>query len=344
MNLSPLPPTKVLRQTVGIDIASQSFEASLGWEQVQANPKFNPSKSFTNDLSGFEKFISWAKESQLDLTDSLFVIEATGVYYEALAFWLDEQDYRGAVLLPNTVVAFAKSLNKKSKNDQVDAQTLAHMGSERYLDLWKPAPKEYKELKQLTRHRQKLVHLRTMTKNQLHASKKEAPISDKVIDSHEEIITFFSKQIKQIQAPMDELIQSEPSLRKAYEHLLTIPTIGPAIGAVLLAETQGFQAFRNHKQLVSYAGYDVIQKQSGSSIHFQERMSKKGNVHIRRILFFPSINVSKYIPDFGRMYQKINEKNPQTKMKGSVALQRKLLVLAYHLVKREQSYDPAKHQ
>lgn len=344
MSISSVSPTLSLRQSVGIDIGSEEFFSCLGQEQSDRSVKLNTPRSFANTESGFPELIQWLKNQGVQPKGCQFVMEATGVYYESLALWLVNQGYEVAVLLPNTVVAFARSLNQKTKNDQVDSRTLARMGCERNLDPWRPAPSQYKALKQLTRHRQKLTHQRAMAKNQLHAAKKEAPASKVVIESYEAIITFFTKQIKEMNQQIKTLFEAHPQMKKDYNFVLSIPSIGPVVAGVILAETQGFHTFRNHKQLVSYAGYDVIQRQSGSSINFQEKISKKGNVHIRRILFFPSITVSRYIPDFARMYQRVNEKNPTTKMKGSVALQRKLLVLAYHLVKNQQEYDPNKHK
>ena len=342
MSLPSISSPIFLRQCVGIDIGSSVCSSALGQEQADREIRLSKPLDFSNEESGFEAMIQWLEEQDVDPKDCQFVMEATGVYYEALALWLYEKGYRVAVLLANTVSAFSQSLNKKSKNDGIDARTLAQMGAERNLDDWQPAPAAYKTLKQLTRHRQKLTHQRTMAKNQLHAAKKEAPCSQTVIESYQALIDCLNKQIKAMAKEIQKLIASEPDMKKKNTWLRSIPTFGPVLASVLLAETQGFTHFRNQKQLVSYAGYDVIQRQSGSSINFRERISKKGNVHIRRALFMPSINVAKHIPEFARLYHKINQHNPQTKMKGAVAMQRKLLVLAYHLVKREEQYDPDK--
>ena len=333
-----------LRLSVGIDIGNQSYDASLGQEQADRGINLGKTQSFSNESHAYPELIRWVKSQGVSAKDCLFVMEATGVYYEGLALWLVEQGYEVSVLLPNTVVAFAKSWNQKSKNDQIDAQTLARMGCERKLIRWKPAPPAYKALKQMTRHRQKLTHQRTMLKNQLHAAKKEAPSSEAVITSLKQMIDFFTQQIKDIEKGIQALMDENEQMKKDYDYIRSIPSIGPVAAATILAETQGFYLFRNAKQLVSYAGYDVVQRQSGSSLNDLEKISKKGNGYIRRIMYMPSLTAPKYIPDFQRLYQRINEKNPQTKMKGSVALQRKLLVLAYHLVKNQETYDPKKHQ
>lgn len=329
-----------LRHSVGLDIANETFEASLGVERLGQGPKLSPSRSFPNQVQGYEQLVDWIEERGLDPSRCLFVMEATGVYYQALASWLYGQGYQVAVLFPNTVLAFAKSLNIKTKSDQVDAKVLAHMGCERYLKPWSPAPKALKELKQLTRHRERLIHHRTMAKNQLHADKKQVPPSQLVIQSGQAQIAFLSTQIKQIETHIQALIQADPTLKKLNQILTSIPTIGPVSAAVLLAETQAFQHFRNHKQLVSYAGYDVVKKQSGSSINTKGRISKKGNHRIRKTLFFPALQAPKRIEHFGNLYRRINQQNPNTKMKGAVAIQRKLLCLAFALCKKQQMFDP----
>jgi transposase len=342
MEATPLINTITLRQAVGIDIANQSFEAALGREKVRSLPQLGKSQSFENVDPGFAQLIQWLVDQGVDPSACLFVMEATGVYYEALANWLYDQGYQVVVLLANTVVAFAKSLNIKTKNDQVDAGVLAHMGCERHLDTWQPPLKEYKELKQLTRLRQSLVHQRSMNKNQIHASKKQVPVSSFVIAAQEELIQIFSDKIKQVEKQIRKLIKAHDKIEKNYEILRSIPGYGPATASVILAETQGFYAFRNQAQLVSYAGYDVIKRQSGSSINHKERISKKGNYRIRKALFFPALVAPRSIPAFKRLYDRILLKNPTIKMKASVALQRKLLVIAFQLCKKQQKYDPKK--
>lgn len=106
----------------------------------------------------------------------------------------------------------------------------------------------------------------------------------------------------------------------------------------IISETNGFALFHSKAQVVSYAGYDVTKKESGSSVKAKERMSKKGNKRIRKSLYFPSITASRYEPDLKKKYEAITQKTG-IKMKGNVAIQRKLLVLIYTLFKTNQPYD-----
>ena len=109
--------------------------------------------------------------------------------------------------------------------------------------------------------------------------------------------------------------------------------------AAVLAETNGFELFKNYKQLVSFAGFDVVERQSGTSVG-KTRISKKGNGHIRRAMFMPAFTAVRYkerplVDLYNRTYAKHG-----IKMKSYVAVQKKLLVLIYHIWKKNEPYNP----
>lgn len=88
---------------------------------------------------------------------------------------------------------------------------------------------------------------------------------------------------------------------------------------------------------MSYAGYDVVQRESGTSIKGKTRISKKGNRYIRNALYFPAMVATRFNPDIKANYLRIIMKKP-SKMVGQVAIQRKLLVLLYTLWKNNTSF------
>src|SRR5690606_8816615 len=103
-------------------------------------------------------------------------------------------------------------------------------------------------------------------------------------------------------------------------------------------ETNGFYLFKNAPQLVSYAGYDVIENQSGTR-KGKTKISKKGNSRIRRALHMPAFSVVKYKEKpFVGLFERTFEKH-FIKMKSYVAVQKKLLVLIFALWKNNAEYD-----
>jgi transposase len=124
------------------------------------------------------------------------------------------------------------------------------------------------------------------------------------------------------------------------DNVCSIKGVGLLTALIVISETNGFELIENKAQLVSYAGSDVVERQSGSSIRGKTRISKKGNAHIRRALHYPALSAVRYEGQLGDLYKRVTLRNPKVKMIGLVAVQRKLLVLIYTLFKKNQPYDP----
>ena len=90
------------------------------------------------------------------------------------------------------------------------------------------------------------------------------------------------------------------------------------------------------KQLTSYAGYDIVLRESGTW-RGRSRISKKGNSHIRRALHMPSLCAKTYSQTYYKFYNRINDRK-QNGLVSAVAVQRKLLGLIYTLSKNDAAY------
>jgi transposase len=108
--------------------------------------------------------------------------------------------------------------------------------------------------------------------------------------------------------------------------------------ATILGETNGFELIRSKKQLTSYAGLDIKEKLSGTSVKGKPTISKRGNRFLRNCLHLPSLSTIKWDDNFRDQYARIVAKHG-IKMKGCVAVQRKLLELIYVLYKNKTTYD-----
>ena len=123
------------------------------------------------------------------------------------------------------------------------------------------------------------------------------------------------------------------------DRISTIKGIGMISIAVIIAETNGFALFNNSSQLISYAGYDIIESQSGKRTG-KTKISKKGNSQIRRALHMPAfVAVTHQVSVLYHLYQRTLAKHG-IKMKSYVAVQKKLLILVYTLWKNNAPFDP----
>ena len=97
-----------------------------------------------------------------------------------------------------------------------------------------------------------------------------------------------NKQVKEIEKEIKTLVNQDDKLKKKFEYLQNIPGVGLLTIATIVAETNGFETFTSIKQLTSYAGLDVKIAESGTW-KGKSRISKRGNSHIRKALYMPSM-------------------------------------------------------
>jgi len=331
---------QIFKQNVGIDISKDDMKVNFQQLLSTQNVRIKGSKTVKNILSGFKTLVKWIEGKRDKQIEVRVTMEATGVYYEELANYLFEQtDYHITVLLPNKSSAFANSLNIKTKTDKVDAKMLAQMGLERNLEKWQPISDQLRPLKQLTRNRVSLVEMKTQVSNKIHALNHSFKPHKDVLRQLNVQLNLLKRQIKKMDVEIENLVRADEVLEEKIEKICKIKGLGINTVATIIAETNGFLLFTSRSQLISYAGYDVVKKESGSSVNGKSRISKKGNRYIRRALFFPAVTISKKEPDFIRLYTRVHERT-KLKMKGNVAVQRKVLVLIYTLFKKNEAYDP----
>jgi hypothetical protein len=151
-------------------------------------------------------------------------------------------------------------------------------------------------------------------------------------------LRIIEQQINEVEDEIKNLLNSDEELKEKVRKLSTIKGVGVMTIAVIIAETDGFNLVRNRKQLSSYAGLDVIEKQSGISIRGKRRISKKGNKYIRKSLYLPALAAIRCNKPMNRMYERLVSKHG-IKMKAVVAVMRKLLELSYILWKKNEEFD-----
>ena len=325
------------KQCVGIDISKLSFTACICFPQEDGSLVYSEVLSFKNQKPGYNQLIRWVRKECNPSSELVFLMEATGVYYESIAHHLNAIKQTVHVVLPNTSKHYFSSLNIKTKTDKVDAKVLSRFGVERSHKIWQPPSPKVLELRNLTRYYVQLQEQKTALNN-IKQSKEDAHQVQKfILQSNKKLIVQIDKQINLCKAKVEALINSDEQLKNKVDKIMTIKGLGLITIATVIAETLGFEQVRNIKQLVSYAGYDIVQRESGTSIKGKTRISKKGNRYIRNALYFPAMVSCRYNSDLKQTYLRIIQKKP-SKMIGQVAIQRKLLILIYTLWKNNKEF------
>lgn len=329
---------KVIKQVLGIDVAQQELVVCLGKMQDDWCAELYAHKTFANAEKGFSALIDWVAKRSDSCVPVRYVMEATGVYHEPLAYFLAGQALEVSIVLPNKVSNYARSLTTKTVTDKTASEAIARFGLERSLDVWeKPLPL-FKQIRQLSRERDQIMIERTMAKNQLHAEQAEARPNQASLKRTNQRIAFLGRQTDEITAELSDLIKTDENAQKSVRLLCTIPGVGQLTAATVLGETNGFDLIRNKKQLTSYAGLDVKEKQSGTSVKGKPRISKKGNRYLRKAMHFPALTAVRHDPRYKGIFIRLVSKSG-IKMKALVAVQRKILEMMYTVFKSGQPYE-----
>ncbi|MEO6520420.1 MAG: IS110 family transposase [Mucilaginibacter sp.] len=330
----------MLKYSLGLDISKGDFHACLSAIDKNQQVKIKATRKFTNNQQGFKEVLTWitqhCKEKEIALS---IVMEATGVYYEKCALSLFKAGFSVSVVLPNKAKKYMQALGLKSKNDKIDAAGLARMAAEQCLEQWQPMADFFYKLRALTRHHQSLQELKTNINNQLHADEHSIYSSKSVIKQLKKLIVTLEKQLDDTAQEIHDHLYSDSDVAKKVDHIIDIKGLGYMTVATILGETNGFALFKSIAQLISYAGYDIVENQSGNH-RGKTRISKKGNSHIRRAMHMPAFNMIRYdVGNFKPFFERLLERQQQ-KMKAYVAVQKKLLALIYTLWKRNEAFKP----
>lgn len=336
-----------LKYAIGIDVSKDKsggvpFDVCLSVIDTLQKVTIKASRSFVNQSKGFQELAQWVKnhhkEEKLPI---VYLMEATGVYHENLAWFLHHLGCHVTIILPKKAKHYFKSLGLKSKNDTIDAKGLAQMAAQQNLDVWKPISPQIEELKALTRHYSNLQEQKTVYNNQIHAIESSHHQDKLVLKDLYELVELMDTKLIAIKKQMEVVIEKDPNLKEKFALISPIQGVGMLTIATVVAETNGFEFFENQRQVTSCAGYDITERQSGKFIG-KRAISKQGNSRIRKVLHLPAFNVVRFQQRpfsnlFERVYQRTN-----MKMKGYVAVQRKILVLIFSLWKKNEKYDSNK--
>ena len=313
---------------LGLDIAKLKFNACLVRDSGKLRHKVSP-----NTEAVFSQLPDWLERHGAARVHAC--LEATGTYGDALAAYLHEAGHAVSRVNPAAVKAYAQSRLSRTKNDRVDAALIASFCLERRPPAWRPPAPELRELQALVRRLDSLVEMRTMEENRLSSGIAVAAVRASV-EGH---LAYLSEQIKRTERLIRAHIDSHPGLRRQRELLDSIPGVGEATAAALLAEVPDILQYRSARQVAAFAGLAPRERQSGSSVRGRVRLSKIGNARLRKALYFPAVTALRCSPFFQAWAEGLRHRG-KSKMAVIGAAMRKLVHLAYGVLKTGQPFDP----
>ena len=318
---------------IGIDVSKKKLDCL--WLKDQATDKVK-TKVFANTPKDHQALIAWAQQHTKQTIELIhFVMEATGVYHEALAYALYQSGAQVCVVNPAKVHHYAKSLGARTKTDKRDSRILAHYGATQSSRLWRPEPEAIRTLKALISRLDAVDRDIQREKNRLEKAE-IARVSDEIVRSIHTVLAHLEKEKKRLEDLINDHIDQHPVLKQDRQLLESIPGVGPIISRIMMSVIRS-RSFGSAAQCAAYLGLNPVQHESGTSVCGRPRLSKAGDSKVRAKLYMAAVVSIQHNPDIKRQYERLL-KNGKTKMCALGAAMRKLVHICFGVLKHQIPY------
>jgi transposase len=314
---------------LGIDLSKLTFDATLlmgsGAQHYQA---------FPNTPEGFTQLQAWL--AQHGVTQLHACMEATNIYWEALATFLHAQGHIVSVVNPARIKGYAQATMQRNKTDKLDSAIIASFCKTHRPTAWQPLSEAHKRLRSLVRHREDLLQTQLQQQNRLRDT------TDTLVrESLQAVLDTIAKQLEAVERSIKQHVAAHAELRTNLELLTAIVGIGVVTAAKLLSEFADLEQYETAKAAAADAGLTPSHFESGTTVRKRPRLSKMGKAGIRAALYWPAITAMRCCPAFKAFAARLAARGKPKKVI-IVAVMRKLVHIIYGVLKHRTPYDPTK--
>jgi transposase len=243
---------------------------------------------------------------------------------------------------------------RQQKTDRRDAKHILDLLLDgRFPRLWVPSP-QMRDVRQLLRHRQKLVEIRTQVKNQLQhlalnqgvrrksrlwsvqgrAVLEQLPLPPWTARRRGDLLAMLDRLQEQV-GELDRAVRAEAEQRPEVRLLMTHPGVGPVVGLAYVLTIGPITRFPRGKQVASYLGLIPSEHTSGGHQKFGP-ISKQGNTMMRTLLVEAAQTAARFDEQLRRQYGRLKARKHSALAKVMVA--RKLAVRMYWMLRENKPY------
>jgi transposase len=309
---------------LGIDVAKDTFQVTLlhGTQKRRAE--------LPNDATGFAQLGRWLAKRKAGLLHAC--LESTGRYGDELALWLHAAGHTVSVVNPARIKSYAQSQLRRNKTDKLDGDVIADFCRTQQPAAWTPPSPEIRELQALLHQLEALAQMRQQEANRLSAGVPSATVRQ-TIAAH---LAFIDAQLAELEQQIHDHIQGQPALKEQFTLLRTIKGIGARTAYRLVAKD--LRRYDDARAAVADAGLNPRVVTSGL-FKGHTKLSKIGDATVRKALYFPAIVAWKHNPVVRELCERLVARG-KCNMAVIGAAMRKLLCLAYGVLKSGRPFDP----
>ena len=296
-------------------------------------------RQFSNNDDGMAELMQWLKELNNALAQTLFCMEATGLYCFALTQFL-------AVNEIDTWIEHAAQIKRSSsldrgKNDKIDSKRIALYATKNLdrLRLWKPMNATLEKIKHLASLRARLVETKKklITPIQEFEEVGNVAMSKLLTKTIKSSLASIDKDLKNLERKIIEIVNEDANLKQLFKLVTSVVGIGFVTAINLLVHTNGFTVLKDARKLACYCGVAPFEYSSGSSIRGRTKVHFMANKKLKCNLHMASLSAVKLDADLKAYYER---KVAEGKNKMSVlnAVKNKLLARVVAVVNKQQEY------
>lgn len=325
---------------IGIDVSKLTLDVTI----INSHTKTRKYKQIENSTSGLNTLDNWLKQHVLfHYTNALFCFEHTGMYTRVL---LDYLLSKSAKVWMESSLQIKKSLGlNRGKNDKIDAHRIAEYAY-RFSDKAKLVINNSDEilmLKDLLSARARLKKSLQQIAGTIKELKKVDLEQGKEIEMlNLHAVRGMKKSIEQIEAKIQQIIESHKRLKELYQLTTSIPGVGFILATKLLVYTKVFTSFDNVRQLACYCGVAPFEYRSGTSVKGRTGVSKFANMDLKATLHLAAISAIQHNAELKQYYERKVEEG-KSKMAVINAVRNKLLARIVAVVNRNTPYVQLTH-
>ena len=272
---------------------------------------------------------------------SLIGIEATG-YTQGFERMLAEIGHE--LWMGDPAEIWARSVRRQVTDTRAAEHLLDLLLTKRFPRVWVPRPEE-RDLRQLLKHRDKLVRMQTSVKNQLHflamsqgicrqrklwsargrAELEGLSLGPWASQGRKELLELLDSLGPRIEQ-LDQAVKREAERRPEAVRLMEQKGVGPVTALAFVLTLGPVERFPNSRKLVSYLGLNPREHSSGGRQRLGH-ISKQGNAMLRWLLVEAGQSAAQFDPELRRKYLRLKFRRGANVAK--VAIARQLAVRLY---------------
>jgi transposase len=305
---------------VGIDISKDQLDNHVLPSQA--------SFCVARDATGLEELV----QHLLVLKPSLVVMEATGGFETIVASTLAAASIPLAVVNPRWIRAYAQALGRLAKTDRIDAAIIAAYGRDAKIEAQEVPDEAAQALGELVARRRQIVETMGVERN-----RRRSLTRSKLIKGLDRILAALQKELSDLDQDIGQAIRGTPAWREKDELLQSVPSIGPKISSMLIAELPELGTITRRK-IAALVGVAPMADDSGK--HRGRRHIKGGRIQVRCALYMAALVASRRNPIIKPYYRRLIAAGKKPKQ-ALTACMRKLLVILNAMLRDHRPWQPA---